>query len=75
MGGGKIAEIHGQQAMLLRHWTQPSVKAHAGAGCWRHKRRLKTSLRFVIAPFANLGDFDEILQLGISDLHSTFCKS
>jgi len=29
------------------------------------------------APFANLGDLDEIfnLQLGISDLHSTFCKS
>jgi len=20
--------------------TQPSVKPHAGAGCWRHKRRL-----------------------------------
>jgi len=36
---------------------------------------LKTSLRFVIAPFANLGDLDEILQLGISDWHSTFCKS
>jgi len=35
----------------------------------------KTSLRFVIAPFANLGDLDEILQLGISDWHSTFCKS
>jgi len=34
----------------------------------------KTSLRFVIAPFANLGDLDEILQLGISDWHSTFCK-
>jgi len=27
------------------------------------------------APFANLGDLDEILQLGISDLHWTFCKS
>ena len=25
--------------------------------------------------FANLGDLDEILQLGISDWHSTFCKS
>jgi len=24
--------------------TQPSVKPRAGAGCWRHKRRLKTSL-------------------------------
>jgi len=36
---------------------------------------LKTSLRFAIAPFANLGDLDEILQLGMSDLHSTFCKS
>jgi len=35
----------------------------------------KTSLRFVAAPFANLGDLDEILQLGISDWHSTFCKS
>jgi len=55
--------------------TQPSVKAHAGAGYWRHKRRLKTSQRFVIAPFANFGDLDEILQLGISDLHPTFCKS
>jgi len=56
--------------------TQPSVKPHAGAGCWRHKRRLvKTSLMFVIALFANLGDLDEILQLGSSDWHSTFCKS
>ena len=55
--------------------AQPSVKPHAGAGCWRHKRRLKISLRCVIAPFANLGDLDEILQLGISDLHSTFCKA
>jgi len=27
---------------------------------------------FVIAPFANLGDLDEILQLGVSDWHSTF---
>jgi len=35
----------------------------------------KTSLRFVIALLANLGDLDEILQLGISDWHSTFCKS
>ena len=33
------------------------------------------SLRFIIVLFANLGDFDEILQLGISDWHSTFCKS
>ena len=48
---------------------------HCGAGCWRHKRRLKTSLRFVIALFANLGDLDDILQLGISEWHSTFCKS
>jgi len=55
--------------------TQPSVKPHAGAGCWRHKRRLITLLRFVIAPFANLDDLDETLQLGISDLHSTFDKS
>ena len=36
---------------------------------------LKTSLRFVIALFANLGDLDEILQLDINDWHSTFCKS
>jgi len=43
------------------------VKPHAIAGCWRHKRRLKTSLRFVIALFANLGDLDKILQVGISD--------
>jgi len=35
----------------------------------------KTSLRFIIVLFASLGDFDEILQLGISDWHSTFCKS
>jgi len=55
--------------------TQPRVKPHAGAGCWRHKRRLKTPLRFVIAPFANLGDLDGILQLGISDWHATFCES
>jgi len=55
--------------------TQPWVKPYAGACCWRHKRRLKTSLRFVIAPFANLGDLDEILQLGVSDWHSTFRKS
>jgi len=55
--------------------TQPWVKPHAGAGYWRHNRRFKTSLRFVIALFANLGDLDEILQLGISGWHSTFCKS
>jgi len=39
---------------------------------------LKTSLRslrFEIAPFANLGDLDEIFQLDISDWHSTFRKS
>jgi len=41
--------------------TQPSVKPHAGADCWRHKRRFKTSLRFAIAPAATLGDHDEIL--------------
>jgi len=35
----------------------------------------ETSLRFVIVPFANLGDLDEILLLGISNWHSTFCKS
>ena len=34
----------------------------------------KASLRFVIALFANFGDI-EILQLGISEWHSTFCKS
>jgi len=55
--------------------TQPWVKPHTGTGCWRHKRRFETSLRFIIVLFANLGDFDEILQLGISDWHSTFCKS
>jgi len=66
---------------ILQAWlsesivTQPWVKPHAGAGCWRHKRRLKTSLRFVIAPFANLSDLDEILQLGVSDWYSTFHKS
>jgi len=54
--------------------TQTWVKPHAGAGWWRHKRRLKTPLMFVIALFANLGDLDQILQLGISDCHSTFCK-
>ena len=55
--------------------TQQRVTPHAGAGCRRHKRRLKTSLRFAIALFVNLGDLDEILLLGISDWHSTFCKS
>jgi len=35
----------------------------------------KASLWFVIAPFANLGELDEILQLGIRDWLSTFCKS
>ena len=55
--------------------TQPSVKPHAGAGHWKYKRRLNTSVMFVIAPFANFGDLDEILQLGISDWHSTFCES
>jgi len=34
-----------------------------------------TPLMFVIALFANLGDLDEILQMGTSDWHSTFCKS
>jgi len=50
--------------------TQPWVKPHADADCWRHK-----SLRFVIPLFANLGDLDQILLLDISDWHSTFCKS
>jgi len=35
----------------------------------------KTSLRFVMSPFANLGDLDEILQLDINNWHSTFRKS
>jgi len=35
----------------------------------------ETALRFAIALFANHGDLDEIFQLGISDLHSTFCES
>jgi len=35
----------------------------------------EASLRFVIALFANFGDLDEILQLAISEWHSTFCKS
>jgi len=30
---------------------------------------------FVIALFANLGDLDKILLLGISDWQSTFCES
>jgi len=30
---------------------------------------------FVIAPFANFVDLDEILQLGVSDWHSIFRKS
>jgi len=34
----------------------------AGAYCWRQKRRLETSLGFMIARFANLGDLDEISQ-------------
>jgi len=55
--------------------TQPWVKPHGGTGCWRHKRRFKTSLRFIIVLFANRGVVDEILQLGISDWHSTFCES
>jgi len=29
---------------------------------------------FAIAPFANLGDLDEIVQLGVSDWHSKFVK-
>jgi len=60
----QILDRSGQKIILLSPLTvtQSSVKPHAGAGCWRHKRRLKASLRFVIAPFANLGDLDEILQ-------------
>jgi len=30
---------------------------------------------FAIALFANLGDLDEILQLGVREWHSTFRKS
>jgi len=38
------------------------------------KLRLKPSLRFVTARFANLGDLDETSQLGSSRWHSTFFK-
>jgi len=41
----------------------------------KHMRELFAEDPSDAAPFANLGDLDEILQLGISDLHSTFCKS
>jgi len=54
--------------------VQPSVKPYVGAVCWRHMRRLKTSLKFAIALFANFRDLDEILQLCVSDWHSTFRK-
>jgi len=49
--------------------TQQWVKPQAGTCRWRQKRRLETSLRFIIARCANLGDLDEI-----SQWHSTFCK-
>jgi len=49
--------------------TQPWVKPQAGAYCWRLKLRLETSLRCIIARFANLGDLDEI-----SQWQSIFCK-
>ena len=49
--------------------TQPWVKSRADAYCWRQKLRLDTSLRFIIARFANLAVLDEI-----SQKHSTFCK-
>ena len=49
--------------------TQQWVKPHACGYCWRQKLRLETSLRLMIARFANLGDLDEI-----SQRHSTFCK-
>jgi len=55
--------------------TQPWVKPHAGTDCWRRMLRLKMSLRFATARFANLGELDEILQLGTSEWHSMFCKS
>jgi len=41
----------------------------------KHMRELVAEDTSDAAPFANLGDLDEILQLGISDLHSKFCKS
>jgi len=55
--------------------TQPSVKPHAALVAEDTSNAFKTLLRFVIALFANVSDPDEILQLGISDWHSTFCKS
>ena len=56
--------------------TQPSVKPNAGAVAGDANDALKTSLRFVIALFANLGDLDEIFQLlGISDWHSLVFNS
>ena len=53
---GKVHKL----AYLKALWRnrESNLKPHAGAGCWRHKRRLKTSLSFVIAPFANLGDLE-----------------
>jgi len=38
------------------------VKPQAGAYCWRQKLSLETSLKFLIARFANLDDLDEISQ-------------
>jgi len=36
---------------------------------------LKPHRKFVTVRFANIGDLDEILQLGSSRWHSIFCKS
>jgi len=51
--------------------TQPSVKPHAIADCWRQKLRLETSLGSVIARFAHLANLDEISQ----HWHPIFCLS
>jgi len=43
---------------FLKHCYAAVNQTTSDAYCWRQKRSVETSLRFIIARFANLGDLD-----------------
>jgi len=55
--------------ILKELWRSRGSNHMRAAYCWRQKLRLETSLRFILARFANLVDLDEI-----SQWLSAFCK-
>jgi len=73
----RSGEVRNRPGYLHAFWRNPesnqmrALVAGDTNDAWKNITKVR-----IIALFANLGDLDEILQLlGISDWHSTFCKS